>query len=364
MAYHVVIFGAMITPYTNELYNELLKSGLNISYLACTEQETNRNWTNTFKPNYSHRVLRGWHLRLSSSRFAHINIGIMTALSEMKPDLLIISGFFPSMIIGVFWSMITGTKFGLTSDGWRHTMSQSIYHQIIRPWVLRRCSVVIACGVKGRDYFVEEGLSPEVVHVVPLNPAWSAPERIPDFRNRVFDILWCGHINNDVKNVNFFVDVCIELKKRISDLRVRIIGSGPEETVVFSRLAREKIEFKHDKSLPWNEMAKVYLESKILLFPSVWEAWGLVCNEALQCGVPCIVSPFVGAGDDLIKDGQTGYVVPLEATTWATKAEAVLRDSRLWSALSNSGLKRVRQNSIRNSSMAFLNAVEFAKNRW
>jgi glycosyltransferase involved in cell wall biosynthesis len=40
------------------------------------------------------------------------------------------------------------------------------------------------------------------------------------------------------------------------------------------------------------------------------ETWGLVVNEAMVCGRPCLVSDQVGCGPDLIEEGRTGAIFP------------------------------------------------------
>ena len=42
------------------------------------------------------------------------------------------------------------------------------------------------------------------------------------------------------------------------------------------------------------------------------ETWGLVMNEAMQFGVPCIVSDRVGCGPDLIRPGDTFHALCLK----------------------------------------------------
>ena len=59
------------------------------------------------------------------------------------------------------------------------------------------------------------------------------------------------------------------------------------------------------------EMPKAYVAGDGLVLPSsADETWGLVCNEAMACGTPAIVSDRVGCAGDLVVDGQTGKVVP------------------------------------------------------
>ena len=55
------------------------------------------------------------------------------------------------------------------------------------------------------------------------------------------------------------------------------------------------------------DLANVYTAGDALVLPSVRsETWGLVVNEALQFGLPCVVSDRVGCIDDLVVSGETG----------------------------------------------------------
>ena len=62
-------------------------------------------------------------------------------------------------------------------------------------------------------------------------------------------------------------------------------------------------------SVPQKELADSLREMDVLVLPSAEEAFGLVVVQALEIGVPCIVSDRVGA-KDLIREGKTGSIVP------------------------------------------------------
>ena len=56
-------------------------------------------------------------------------------------------------------------------------------------------------------------------------------------------------------------------------------------------------------------LSRYYHAVDLLVLPSRWgETWGLVVNEALHHGVPCVVSDVVGCAPDLIRAGVTGHV--------------------------------------------------------
>jgi glycosyltransferase involved in cell wall biosynthesis len=61
-----------------------------------------------------------------------------------------------------------------------------------------------------------------------------------------------------------------------------------------------------------SEMPARYLLADLFVLPSEGpsETWGLAVNEAMQMGVPCLVSDVVGCQRDLVTDGETGWVYP------------------------------------------------------
>lgn len=61
-----------------------------------------------------------------------------------------------------------------------------------------------------------------------------------------------------------------------------------------------------------HELPEYLATTDVFLFQTGFDIWGLVLNEAMSAGLPCIVSPNAGAVDDLIIEGQTGYVVDFD----------------------------------------------------
>ena len=49
-----------------------------------------------------------------------------------------------------------------------------------------------------------------------------------------------------------------------------------------------------------SEIPRAYVAADVLVLPSESETWGLVVNEALACGLPCVVSDACGSAEDLV----------------------------------------------------------------
>jgi glycosyltransferase involved in cell wall biosynthesis len=60
-----------------------------------------------------------------------------------------------------------------------------------------------------------------------------------------------------------------------------------------------------------SEIVDAYVAADLLILPSdARETWGLVVNEALACGLPCIVSDQVGCAEDLVEPVDPHLVFP------------------------------------------------------
>lgn len=357
----VVVFNNITAPYTNDLYNHLVAQGVELIVMSCARQEKNRSWADTFRADYSNFVLKGVQIRLSPSRFAHYNFGIFSALDRADPDVLVVSGFYPSMLIATLWAIRRRKTLLLMTDGWRATMPNSLYHRTVRPFVVSHCAAVLVCSRKGADYFREMGVDPGRIFVAPLVPAWPAPSAIKAYRKRGYDILWAAHMTNEVKNLAFFVEFVIALRARFPNLKVKLVGSGKDQPQTVAALRHADVNFECEGSIRWDAMEPFFSNARLFILPSVWESWGLVCNEAMQCGTPCLVSPNVGAAGELVRDGQNGHVIPLAVEAWVDRASALLADRDLWTRYSDACRVDSREISLEKSASVFLQAVNAAR---
>jgi glycosyltransferase involved in cell wall biosynthesis len=96
-----------------------------------------------------------------------------------------------------------------------------------------------------------------------------------------------------------------------------------------------------------SQLSRYYHAADALVLPSRRsETWGLVVNEALHHGLPCIVSDAVGCAPDLIEEGQTGYTFANDSV--ASLVEAMHKTVPLMKALDvrNKCRERVSRYSV------------------
>jgi glycosyltransferase involved in cell wall biosynthesis len=80
--------------------------------------------------------------------------------------------------------------------------------------------------------------------------------------------------------------------------------------------------------IPHEQKVDLLGRARAVLFPIDWEEpFGLVMTEAMACGTPVIATPR-GAVPEVVVDGKTGFIVPVEGYAEAA-AEALQRTDEI-----------------------------------
>ena len=140
------------------------------------------------------------------------------------------------------------------------------------------------------------------------------------------------------------IDVAVEAS-RLTGMRLRIVGQGPEEARLRQLAAGANVEFLGWKSN--EEIRSLYQRSSAVLLPGV-EDFGIVPVEAQACGTPVVALDEGGARETVV-DNVTGTLVP-ECSPEAF-ADGIRRLQEIRPAVETS-----RANAERFSRDAFVNA--------
>ena len=94
-------------------------------------------------------------------------------------------------------------------------------------------------------------------------------------------------------------------------------------------------------------MTKIYIAADVFVLPSFSEAWGLVVNEAMEAGLPVIVSDKVGAQEALVRNDLNGRVFPAgSADMLAQNIMYMYRNRDLLSNMSESASQVIKNHTI------------------
>ncbi len=135
------------------------------------------------------------------------------------------------------------------------------------------------------------------------------------------------------KNVAFTIDA-LNRQQSQADWTLDVVGTGEEQPALDAQVRRLGLDGKVRFRGHQTDMAAVYREADLLLFPSKLESAGLVLLEAAGHGVPTIVvgptaEGYRSASPELIVDGVTGFVARDEADFVRLLTELLGRPARL-----------------------------------
>ena len=144
--------------------------------------------------------------------------------------------------------------------------------------------------------------------------AWQHPEARAQLRSELgvaaesFAVLFCGKLQAK-KRPTDVIEAVARLQQRspARTISLLIAGRGEQEAVLRDLAARRGIHTIWQGFVNQSGLPRLYAAADCLALPSDWgETWGLVVNEALATGLPCIVSDRVGCAPDLVTSGETG----------------------------------------------------------
>ena len=318
----VVFVTNIITPYLIPLFNYLAKQRIDFRVLSVSEREQNREWIMEKKHmRFTYDILPGIHWFVWQREFPlHINWGVWTYFLRHNPDTVIVSGWsVPAYWEAFLYCKIFGKKFIL----WNGTTLLST-GSITGPisWVTRimikgadRC---VTYGTKAAEYLEYMGAQKERIYIGinTVDVEWfkakvtmfRRSENIKEDRNKYPPLLLL-YVGRLVKKKGV-----LQVLKAIQGIHSRdigflIVGSGPQAGELKRFCRHYNISnvyftgFQQTSDLPM-----YYALADVLIFPSFYDVWGLVINEALASGLYVLSSNRVGAAYDLVHQPWNGLL--------------------------------------------------------
>lgn len=261
------------------------------------------------------------------------NPKLVACLAAVRPDAILLFGYAYRSHLRVLLSprlariplLLRGDSHDLArTPGWKART-----RRLLRRVLFRRFSAFLAVGSANAEYFRNCGVPESRIHFVPhcvdndrfTHAAAGAAEDAVAWRQQLgiaasaTVILFAGKFETKKRPLDL-LRAFLEIQEADSDPEVAravllFVGAGALEGVL-QRMAGDQIgrrvffaPFQNQTRMPM-----VYAAGDMLVLPSSGEGetWGLAVNEAMNLGLPCIVSTHVGCALDLVREGETGWV--------------------------------------------------------
>lgn len=175
------------------------------------------------------------------------------------------------------------------------------------------------------------------------------------------DLLFVGRLAG-VKGVPVLLDALTRLKLRHPDIRLTLIGDGPERPVLETKSHElglsDMVRFVGYKSQ--SEVADALGKTDAFVLPSFAEGVPVVLMEAMAAQVPVITTRIAGV-PELVDHGASGLLVPPgDAEALSAAIETVLADPALRKSMGAVGREKVMRAFNVQSEAAWLSQVFMA----
>jgi glycosyltransferase involved in cell wall biosynthesis len=235
-----------------------------------------------------------------------------------------------------------------------------------------RFDACLAPGIWSREYFTHYGASPDriffVPHVIDADFMASESRRLEGeqselrrqwaLRDESVVFLFVGKFTETKRPLDF-VRALSDASKDESSITGLMVGDGPLRNACedFVRSHRAPVSFAG--FLNQSQIVRAYACGDVLVLPSVGETWGMVVNEAMACGRPCLVSDRVGCNPDLVIPEETGIVVPhCNVPALAAAMVGLARNRNQIASMGEKARRRLEQYSVRAAVDGVLQALE------
>ncbi len=270
---------------------------------------------------------------------------MVAAVRETQPDVVLVPGWHSVTLLRVLWAcrrarlpvLYRGdTHLGRAPIGWRRPLWSPRTRLLLGLF-----DGYLSVGRRARAYLRHFGVDDSRVFPAPhcvdneFFAARAARYQTPGGRvearvalgldARDFVVLFVGKMEPKKRPL----DLIRAMGRLGAGSRLLMVGTGELEQECRAEAARLGAPVAWAGFLNQSELGRTYAAADCLVLPSDWgETWGLVVNEALATGLPCVVSDRVGCAPDLVTPGETGEIFPMGDVAALTAAVARVRDQR------------------------------------
>jgi glycosyltransferase involved in cell wall biosynthesis len=148
-----------------------------------------------------------------------------------------------------------------------------------------------------------------------------------------------------MKSVDLFPEMLFLLKSKFPDLKMMMTGEGSLKDRIFSEFVERGVSSMVDYQgvVETDDVPVLINKSRIFLYPSRQEPFGLSIVEAMACGVPVITTDVFGPRE-IVRNNHDGVAVPPDDVKALVEAvERLLMDNELRDQLTRNALKSVKE---------------------
>jgi glycosyltransferase involved in cell wall biosynthesis len=166
----------------------------------------------------------------------------------------------------------------------------SILNEKISLYFIRSANIIFVVNEEVKENLKKIGIDSNRIIVSANGLDYKAIESVWSVSNTKFDGCFCGRLVK-TKGVYDLIDIWKIVSDYFPNSKLVIIGDGPEYINLRNRIKQLGLEKNICLTgfLSENEKLLTIQSSKVFIFPSYEEGWGIAVAEAITCGLPVIL---------------------------------------------------------------------------
>jgi glycosyltransferase involved in cell wall biosynthesis len=300
---------------------------------------------------------------------------IVKLIKKERPDIIHLNSSKISILGSLavaYWSLVIGHwsfKVVYTVHGWVFSENLSpgkkYFYKILEKFTAKFKNKIICLSEFEKQNTIKNKIAPaEKISVIyngiaPIDflPRLEARKKLSEFTNTVIsdETILIGSIGNLYKNkgYEYLIKNMRDLSLKTYDLKLTIIGSGPELQNLKSEITRlparrenQKSDYKIFLTGAIPNAAQFLPAFDVYVCSSVKEGLPYTVLEAMQAGLP-IVSTNVGAIPEIITDGDSGLLVePKNPEALAEKIKYFIDNPKIAKQLGENAKEKMKKFSL------------------
>lgn len=347
------------TPYRIRFFNELSK---HVELTVLYEAETAKNIVFSFK-NVRNEGFQEIFLKKGVIREKIPNLRIISPILRRDYDYLILTNYaYFTELVAYITARIFRIPYIIEEDGNRIKTKELIILSWLKRWIIRGASLYLSPSKQTDEFFKHYSANQNKIIRYPftsIDKAYLIKASEYQYQKKdVVSFLYVGRVI-PLKGVDNLIHAFNAAILKNPSIQLTIIGNSPDENYLnqLKNYALSQVQF-----LPFmetSELRKYYLESDVFVFPTRYDPWGLVINEAISLGLPVISSNKSISASELIQNGVNGFLYDSENVADLEKHMLLLAaDEKLRKKMSKFNIELAKSHTIESMVKVHLNAFK------
>lgn len=358
----VLFFTNIPSPYRVDFFNELGKKvELTVAFERKTATDRDDSWYSQKFIFFNAKFLKVRQIKEESS----FGFDAVRLLKKQNYDLVVFDGYSsPTMIFAIAYCRRKKKNYLISFDGILKQKDGGLL-RLLKKYLFGRAKGVLFSNMSAEKYLSTYNKR------LYLYPFTSLFERdivasLPSLEGKRSLRKKLGLVEEKiVVSVGRFItvkgfDIAINSLHHLSDnVGLYLIGGRPTEEYL-QLIEQQKADRIHFVDfMDKNALNEYYQAADLLIMPTRGDVWGLVVNEAMANGLPIVSSDRCVAAVELVKEGENGYIVPVDDEKALAEAiNKVLENEETKLQMSQASLEIIRAYTFENMAKRHIEVFE------